>query len=216
MTGDKEKLQNLTEHKSNHVVVIANNSRLPITQIGKTVVVPRYNPNQVQLQDVYHVPRMKKNLLSVTQLTSSNHYVLFGPKDVKVYRDLKISRMSTIEGRWLESIYVILAKSACIYNTTKTETTNLWHMRLGHVSYQKLSVMMMKLLFKGLPQLDMRTDTVCARCQYGKVHQLPYEESKFKAKEPLELIHSDVFRPVKQPLISGMRYMVAFINNFFR
>ncbi|CAL9028014.1 unnamed protein product, partial [Prunus brigantina] len=190
MTGDKEKLQNLTEYRGNRVVV--------------------------PLQDVYHVPGMKKNLLSVAQLTSSGHYVLFGPRDVKVYQDLKISGMLTMEGRRLESVYVMSAESAYVDKTRKNETADLWHMRLGHVSYHKLSVMMKKSMLKGLPQLDVRTDTVCAGCQYGKAHQLPYEESKFKAKEPLELIHSDVFGPVKQPSISGMRYMVTFIDDFSR
>ena len=73
------------------MVVTADNSRLPIAHIGKAIVMPRYNTNQVPFQDVYHVPGMKKNLLSVAQLTSSGHYVLFGSQDVKVYRDLKIS-----------------------------------------------------------------------------------------------------------------------------
>ncbi|KAE8728709.1 hypothetical protein F3Y22_tig00004111pilonHSYRG00116 [Hibiscus syriacus] len=100
--------------------------------------------------------------------------------------------------------------------TRKNETSDLWHMRLGHVSYSKLSVMVKKSMLKGLPQLDVRTDTVCAGCQYGKAHQLPYDESKFKAKEPLELVHSDVFGPVKQQSISGMRYMVTFIDDFSR
>ncbi|KAM2885890.1 hypothetical protein COP2_013014 [Malus domestica] len=76
--------------------------------------------------------------------------------------------------------------------------------------------MVKKSMRKGLPQLDVRTYTVCAGCQYGKAHQLPYEESKFKAKEPLELVHSDVFGPVKQLLIGGMRYMVTFIDDFLR
>ena len=57
---------------------------------------------------------------------------------------------------------------------------------------------------------------VCAGCQYGKVHQLAYEESKFKAKEPLELVHSNVFGPIKEPSIGGMRYMVTFIDDFSR
>ncbi|KAE8669328.1 tir-nbs resistance protein [Hibiscus syriacus] len=216
MTGDKQKLQNLSEYNGGRVVVTADNSRLPITHIGKTIVTPRYNTNQVQLQDVYHVPGMKKNLLSVAQLTSSGHYVLFGPQDVKVYRDVKISETPTIEGQRLESIYVMSAESAYVDRTRKNETSDLWHMRLGHVSYSKLSVMVKKLMLKGLPQLDMRTDTVCAGCQYGKAHQLPYDESKFKAKEPLELVHSDVFGSVKQQSISGMRYMVTFIDDFSR
>ncbi|KAE8686769.1 Detected protein of unknown function [Hibiscus syriacus] len=162
MTGDKQKLQNLSEYNGGRVVVTVDNSRLSITHIGKTIVMPRYNINQVQLQDVYHVPGMKKNLLSVAQLTSSGHYVLFGPQDVKVYRDVKISETPTMEGRPLESIYVMSAY-----------------------------VMVKKSMLKRLPQLDVRTDTVCAGCQYGKAHQLPYDESKFKAKEPLELVHSD-------------------------
>ncbi|KAE8675430.1 putative RING/U-box superfamily protein [Hibiscus syriacus] len=193
MTGDKQKLQNLSEYNGGRVVVTADNSRLPITHIG-----------------------MKKNLLYVAQLTSSGHYVLFGSQDVKVYRDVKISETPTMEGRRLESIYVMSAESAYVDRTRKNETSDLWHMRLGHVSYSKLSVMVKKSMLKGLPQLDVRTDTVCAGCQYGKAHQLPYNESKFKAKEPLELVHSDVFGPVKQQSISSMRYMVTFIDDFSR
>ena len=71
-------------------------------------------------------------------------------------------------------------------------------------------------MLKGLPQLEVRTGMVCAGCQYGKAHQLSYEESKFKAKEPLELIYSDVFGPIKQASIGGMRYMETFINYFSR
>lgn len=59
-------------------------------------------------------------------------------------------------------------------------------------------------------------DTVYAGCQYGKAHQLPYKESKFQAKRPLELIHSDVFGPVKQASVDGMKYMVTFIDDFSR
>lgn len=36
MTGDEEKLLNKEEYKGEHVVVRANNSRLPIAHIGKT------------------------------------------------------------------------------------------------------------------------------------------------------------------------------------
>jgi hypothetical protein len=190
MTGDKHKLQNLSEYKGGRVVVTADNSRLPIAHIGKTIVTPRYNSNQVPLQDVYHVPGMKKNLLSVAQLTLSGHYVLFGSQDVKVYRDLKISETPVMEGQRLESVYVMSAESAYVDKTRKNETMDLWHARLGHVNYHKLKVMMNKSLVKGLPQLECREDSVCAGCQYGKAHQLPYQESKFSAKEPLELVHS--------------------------
>ena len=76
--------------------------------------------------------------------------------------------------------------------------------------------MMKKSMLKGLPQQEVKAETVCAGCQYDKAHQLPYEESKFRAKASLGLIHSDVFGLVKQPYISGMRYMETFIDEFSR
>lgn len=112
-----------------------------------------------------------------------------------------------MEGRKLESVYVMSAQTAYVDKTRRNETADLWHARLGHVNYHKLKVMMKKSMLKGLPQLDVREDTVCAGCQYGKAHQLPYENFEYRAKEPLELVHSDVFGPVKQPSISDFRYM---------
>ncbi|KAM1296017.1 hypothetical protein TB1_015133 [Malus domestica] len=79
MIGDEKKLQSLTEYKRGRLVVTTDDSKLPIAHIGKIVIEPRYNTNHVPLQDVYHVPGMKKNLLSVPQLTSLGNYVLFGP-----------------------------------------------------------------------------------------------------------------------------------------
>ncbi|RVW66752.1 Retrovirus-related Pol polyprotein from transposon RE1 [Vitis vinifera] len=174
MTGDKEKLLDLSEYKGRHMVVTVNNSKLPIAHIGNTVVSSQYNTNDVSLQNVYHVPGMKKNLLSIAQLTSSGHSVLFGPQDVKVYRDLEIMEELVIKGRRLESVYVMSAETAYVDKTRKNETTDLWHMRLSHISYSKLTVMMKKSMLKGLPQLEVRKDTICAGCQYGKAHQLSY------------------------------------------
>ncbi|KAI3500109.1 hypothetical protein L1887_35925 [Cichorium endivia] len=216
MTGDQKKLQNLKEYKGSRVVLTANNSRLSIAHIGNTTIVPGNESDLVSLQNVFHVPGMKKNLLSVSQLTSSGNYVLFGPQDVKVYKDLKIFEKPTIEGRRVESVYVLSAESAYVDKTRKNETADLWHARLGHVGYHKLKVIIEKSMLKGLPQLEVKTDVVCAGCQYGKAHQLPYKESKFRAKKPLELIHSDVFGPVKQTSVSGMRYMLTFIDDYSR
>ncbi|KAH7843449.1 hypothetical protein Vadar_016775 [Vaccinium darrowii] len=178
MIGDKKKLSNLSAYKGDRVVVTANNSKLPITHIGKTVINPRFSPSEVKLQDVYHVPGMKKNLLSVSQLTSSGNYVVFGPKDIKVYQSLKLVGTPIMEGRRLESIYVMSAESAYVDKTRKNETADLWHARLGHVSYHKLKIMMKKAMLKDLPQLDIREDVICAGCQYGKAHQLPRKFDK--------------------------------------
>lgn len=107
MTSDKEKLLNVAEYKCDQVAVTANNSRLPISRVGKTMVVPQFSTKQVQLQGVYHVPEMKKNLLSVSQLTASGNYVVFGPDDVKFYQEVKVIGTPFIEGKKQESVYVM-------------------------------------------------------------------------------------------------------------
>ncbi|GMI70868.1 hypothetical protein HRI_000756100 [Hibiscus trionum] len=121
-----------------------------------------------------------------------------------------------MKGRRLDSIYVMYAEITNVNKTRRNETANLRQMWLSYVSYSKLDVMMMKSKLKGLLELDVRTDTICASCQYKKAHQLPYEESKYRANELLELIHSDVFGPIKQTSIGGMTYMVTFIDDFFQ
>lgn len=175
---------------------------------------PRHSSKEVELENVYHVPRMKKNFISVLQITSSGNYVVFGPQDVKVYKRFKPICAPLLEGRKLESVYVMTAQTTYVDKTHKNETTNLWHAYLGHICYQKLKAMMRNSMLKGLPQLEVRDDVVCAGCQYGKAHQLPYEDSRYQAKEPLELAHSDVFGPVKQPSISSFKYMITFIDDF--
>ncbi len=146
------------------MVVTANDSRLPIAHIGKTKVSSKNDDIKMPLEDVYHVPGIKKNFLSVTQLTSSVNYVLFGPHDVKIYRELNIVEEQVMKGRRLQTAYVMSTETTYVDKTRKNETEDLWHMWLSHVSYSKLDMMMKKSMLRGLPQLEVRTDTICAGC----------------------------------------------------
>lgn len=145
-------------------MVTANNSKLPVAHIGNTLVSPQYCDNDVSLHNVYHVPVMKKNLLSLAQLTTSGNFVLFGPEDVRVYNDLRIAEEPLMKGKKLESIYVMSVETSYVDKTRKNETADLWHMRLSHVSYSKLNMMMEKTMVRSLSQLEVRTDTICAGC----------------------------------------------------
>ncbi|KAF2301903.1 hypothetical protein GH714_030271 [Hevea brasiliensis] len=71
ITGDRKRLCNMSKYKGGMVVITVDNSKLPIENVDSTMIVPRFSPNQVQLEKVLHVPSMKKNLLSVSRLASS-------------------------------------------------------------------------------------------------------------------------------------------------
>lgn len=104
---------------------------------------------------------MKKNLLSVSQLTSSGNFVVFKPNDVNVYRNVKPCEKQIMTGQRLDSVYVMLAESTYVKKTCQNDTADLWHARLGHVGYNRLKAMMDKSMVKGLPQLEVHKDSVC-------------------------------------------------------
>lgn len=66
----------------------------------------------------------------------------------------------------------------------------------------------------GLPEIQ-DSDVVCQGCVLGKNHRESFpQESKWRAKEPLELIHSDVCGPMQTPSLSGNRYFITFIDDY--
>jgi len=125
MIGDMNKLQSMIEYKEDQVVVMANNFEMSITHIGITIIARRFSLHKVQLQNVFHVSGMTKNLLPVPQLTSSRNYVVFRPNDVKVYRSLTTTSPLLMEGRRLEFVHVMSAQDAYIDKTRKNETVDL-------------------------------------------------------------------------------------------
>lgn len=92
-------------------------------------------------------------------MTSSN-YVMFGQNDA-MFCSLKPVGTSIIKRCRLKFVYVILTQTTYVDKTRKSETPNLWHGRLRHMSYYKLKVMIKKVMFKGLPQLYVKEDIVC-------------------------------------------------------
>ena len=68
---------------------------------------------------------MKKNLLSISQSTSSGHFVLFDPQDVRVYHNLEIAKEPLMKGQRLESVYVMSVVIAYIDKTRKNKITDL-------------------------------------------------------------------------------------------
>ena len=58
-------------------------------------------------------------------------------------------------------------------------------------------------------------DPICEPCLPGKMHGNPFPSSQWRARHPLELVHSDVHQ-VPYPSFSGFRYWVTFIDDYSR
>lgn len=73
-----------------------------------------------------------------------------------------------------------------------------------------------KKMVKGLPHID-HPDEVCESCVLSKHHRSSFaKEVNWKAKRPLELVHTDVCGPIT-PMSTGQnRYFLTFIDDFSR
>lgn len=170
------------------------------------------NDGGIFLKEVYHVPGLKKNLASVSQITDSERYVLFGPNDVQILSNVKhIAANVLFTGKRKESLYVLSASDA------HNESATLWHARLGHVSYQLLQMISTKKLLDDVPVFkEIHYDIVCLGCQYEKSLRLPFPNSENRAFTVLQLIHSDLMGLTRTPSCTSLHYMIVMVDDFTR
>jgi transposase InsO family protein len=69
-------------------------------------------------------------------------------------------------------------------------------------------------MVKGLPLVD-KPERICEGCIFGKQHRESFPVGKsYRAKAPLEIIHSEICGPMQTPSIGGSIYFLTFIDDF--
>lgn len=155
-TGDASLLSSVRRHDGGRAIVTADNSVHPVVNEGKlNIKVNNTNCDNISIDDVYHVPGLKKNLLSVPQITKSGRYVLFGPNYVKIIENIQSLTADVLfTGKKKESLFVMTASEAFVENTSRNDRASIWHARLGHIGYQLLQQISSKKLLEGIPDLE--------------------------------------------------------------
>ncbi|KAJ0040751.1 hypothetical protein Pint_27243 [Pistacia integerrima] len=134
VTGNDTLFSEMRQHHGERVIVTVDNSTYPIAKEGVVTidVADDTRTSSVKLNDVYHVPGLKKNLVSVSQITDSGKYVLFGPNDVKVLDNVKdISADVILTGEKRASLFVLSAGEAYVKKTSQINSAAIWHARKG-------------------------------------------------------------------------------------
>lgn len=166
-TGNVSLLFDVRPHCGKKAIVTADNSLHLVVKKGYfKIKESNSNDGGISLKDVYHVPGLKKNLASVSQIADSGRYVIFGPDDVKILSNLKhIEADVLFAGKRKESLYVLSASNAYVEKTGQNASATLWHARLGHVGYQLLQQISTKKLLDGVPLFkEIQHDVVCPGC----------------------------------------------------
>jgi hypothetical protein len=89
--------------------------------------------------EVLYVLGLRKNLLSVATLEDKGYWVIF--KDRKALMWAKGSHLSTTETIVTRrgGLYVVTGQSVQALAHVATSSSELWHIRLGHLHYKALT-----------------------------------------------------------------------------
>lgn len=92
---------------------------------------------------------------------------------------------------------------ACSERIYATLTENLWHRRYGHLSSKYLQLLAKKKLVTSFNYNSLKSIDFCETCVEGKQHRSQFPSSEWLAKEPLELVHSDICGKLEASSLSG-------------
>lgn len=213
------------------VVLMGNNTPCKVIGIG-TIKIKTHDGAVRTMNDVRHVPDLKRNLISLGTLESLGcKYIA----EAGVLRIIKGSLIVMKANRSAGSLYIVqgstVTGTAAVSSTTsatsngpssvidslssnpRNDFTTLWHMRLGHLSEKGMQVLSKRGYFgkQGINKLEF-----CEHCIFGKKKRVSFANAIHSTKGILDYIHSDLWGPSKVPSNGKSRYMLTFTDDYSR
>lgn len=203
-----------TYEKHSGSVLMGNDHACQVMGIG-TVRIKMFDGIVRTLTDVRHIPEMKKNLISLSTLDKKGFRYSAEGGVLKVFS----GALTVIRGNLERGLYFLDGSSVTgvagvsSSDDLDSDTTKLWHMRLGHMSERGLSVLSKRGLLSG--QCTGKLN-FCEHCVFGKQTRVKFSTGIHKTKGTVDYFHSDLWGP--SPTISkgGYRYLLTFIDDYSR
>ena len=169
------------------------------------------------LKNVRHIPGMKKNLISLSTLdkeglkyTGSGGVVKISKSSfVCLLGDLNASNLYVLRG---SNVHGSVSTAAAV-NNSEPSKTDLWHMRLGHMSELGMAELMKRNLLDGC---ILSGKKFCEQCVFGKHKRIKFNTSVHTIKSTLDYVHADLWGPSHKPSFGGARYMLTIIDDYSR
>ena len=180
-----------------------------VTHIGTIQLTP-----SLLLQNVLFAPSFRFNLLSVSTVQFLH--------DSCFIQDLSQGIMIGMGSNNLYYLSLGFASNCNLSCNTFTATTNatnaspsiheLWHYRLGHLSFVKLNVLHEILDISYLSNTNLH----CSICPLAKQRCLPFVSSNNMFALPFDLVHCDIWGPFHVPTVEGFRYILTIVDDCSR
>ena len=89
-----------------------------------------------------------------------------------------------------------------------------FHRIRGHVNFNYLDTMCKKKLIEGMPEKLEQVQLKCGACMQNKQHNVPIQSNRSRAREILELVHTDLNGTYKNTGFDGSKYFLTFIDDY--
>ena len=166
---------------------------------GKGDVHVQLGKNNYQINEILYVPKIKKNLLSISQMLDKNMKVEFDivkGENICFIHDKSKGCQIIAKAKGVERMFLleVVASNNQTLNVCVVDVTTLWQCRFEHMNPNCLITLQKKDMVHGLPSLT--STNVCSTCIVGKKHRIPFGDSTHCAKGPLDVIHTDLCDPI--------------------
>ncbi|KAL4346923.1 hypothetical protein GQ457_17G006470 [Hibiscus cannabinus] len=219
LTPDLGKFITASPYTGSGKITVANGMVVPNSHIGRSSLAT--DSRSLFLSNLLHVPCVNKNLMSVSRFTKDNNVsVEFFPNSC-VVKDLGTQQVM-LRGLESNGLYKFFSKQdaagqqdlrsvdscktgvskpvASAFTVTKPVVSNveLWHRRLGHLSYDTLCK-----TFYIFPKLSLVSKSVQGRADFSPTSHIPPPLSS-EFKFPAKLL---VYKRRPKELLSGQQAM---------
>ena len=209
-------LQNSSEVTKGEIILrMANGARVAAEAMG-TCPLRLPSGHVLNLFKVLYFEKATRNIISISALCKAGYYVLFNGNECSIhFGNVLVGKAMNTNG-----LYVLELNDYASINTISNKRTRsesnpkiLWHHRLGHIGERRL----VQLGESGiLNSLGSEPYPTCESCLQGKMTKSPFKSKGERAKELLELIHTDVCGPFSTLARGGFEYFITFTDDMSR
>nr|AAG60200.1 putative gag-pol polyprotein [Oryza sativa Japonica Group] len=214
MTGRREFF---TEFDSSvrGTVKFGDASGVEIKGVGSVTFTAKSGEHRL-LTGVYYIPALRNSIISVGQLDENGSRVLVEDGLMRIWDRRR--RLLAKVTRGTNRLYILSAQVAhpvCLAARRDDEAWQ-WHERFGHLHFEALKQLSAKEMVRGMPCLD-HVEQLCDVCVVTKQRRLPFpQQTSFRAKERLGLVHGDLCGPVTPATPGGRRYFLLLVDDLSR
>lgn len=182
----------------------------------RTMIFKCKNQEYKALTEVYYIPQLRNNILSLGQLDENGCKIIIEDENLIIF-DCERKTLAKVQ-RSRNRLYVLnLQPTDPICLLAKgTSTTWRWHSRYGHLNFRALRNLSQKGMVEGLLHIE-HIEQLCEGRLVGKQRRKSFpQNSMYKAEKPLELVHGDLCGSITPATPAGNSYFLLVVDDCTR